>query len=78
MKLTLNEKLEFIAECEEAKLHPQAIDALLEAKERPESCKRFNTVEELMADLEAEDNTENDDIECTAEGLPIIYEKKCS
>lgn len=78
MKLTLNEKLNFISECEDAKLHPQAIEALLEAKEHPEKCKKFNTVDELMADLEAEEEAEDDDIECDEEGLPLIYEKKCS
>lgn len=78
MKLTLNEKLNFISECEDANLHPQAIEALLEAKEHPEKCKKFDTVEELMADLETDDEMDGNDIECDEEGLPLIYEKKCS
>lgn len=77
MKLTLNEKLDFISECEEVNLHSQSIEALLETKEKFESLTRFNSVEELMADLETEEAVDLvETTECDKKGLPLIYDTK--
>ncbi len=75
--MTINEKLNYISECEEVGLHEQVIRDLIYDEEHPEERIRFNTVEELIEYLETEEEEESEDeIECDEKGLPLIYAKR--
>lgn len=51
--LTLNEKLNVIADLEAEKLSEELIESIVEQLENPEPTgKRYSSIKELMADLE--------------------------
>ena len=55
--MTLNEKLNIIADLEEEHLSEELIESIIEHIENPEPRgKRYSSVEELMADLESDED----------------------
>ena len=55
--MTLNEKLNIIADLEAEKLSEELIESLVEQIEKPEPIgKRYSSIKELMADLENDED----------------------
>ena len=58
--MTLNEKLNVLAELEDTELNPDTVASIVESMEHPETLKSYSSVDELWKDvLEDSDNEEN-------------------
>lgn len=61
--ISIEEELEIIHECEEAGFSQETTEAILEGYKYPNRRRQFNTVDELWAWLESDEDEEDDDAE---------------